>query len=282
MPSLYQQLVSKNRSAWAVRTCLSTKKRPETIRFSLGGSSDETQAGILADGATGVGETVEMQCIPIYSLLLALGNPTVDFLSLDIEGAEFQVLRTIPWDKVDIRALSVETQFAGDVMEGSRRDIFDLLLGVGFSHLGSLARDDIFVRLSDGGKSQRIGFSEVARRPMPRLCEFSRVPKEKLADHCRINYPRYHPWMDFLTHQTPFLRDFMAHHPPDAASLPCLSNTLCSWTLEALVSTLSFKIHWKTVLSDNCLVLQQGTVVASIDLQGNPLWQDGLRKLQRK
>ena len=44
----------------------------------------------------------------IYSLLLALGNPTVDFLSLDIEGAEFQVLRTIPWDKVDIRALSVE------------------------------------------------------------------------------------------------------------------------------------------------------------------------------
>ena len=58
------------------------------------------------------GEIVQMQCLPLYSLLLALGNPTVDFLSLDIEGAEFQVLKTIPWDKVDIRALSVETQFA--------------------------------------------------------------------------------------------------------------------------------------------------------------------------
>ena len=195
MPPLYEQLVSKNRSTWAIRTCLSTKKRPETIRFSLGGSSDETQPGILAESASGVGETVEMQCMPIYSLLLALGNPTVDFLSLDIEGAEYQVLRTIPWDKVDIRALSVETQFAGDVLDGSRKDIFDLLLGVGFSHLGSLARDDIFVRLPPNEKSPRIGLSEVATRPMPRLCEFSRVPKEKLADHCRVHYPRYryHP-----------------------------------------------------------------------------------------
>ena len=31
------------------------------------------------------------QCFPIYSLILAAGNPTVDYLSLDIEGAEIQV-----------------------------------------------------------------------------------------------------------------------------------------------------------------------------------------------
>ena len=35
------------------------------------------------------------QCIPIYSLILATGNPTVDYLSLDIEGAEIQVLYPI-------------------------------------------------------------------------------------------------------------------------------------------------------------------------------------------
>ena len=136
------------------------------------------------------GEIVEMQCLPLYSLLLALGNPTVDFLSLDIEGAEFQVLKTIPWDKVDIRALSVETQFAGDVLGGSREDIVELLTSVGFSHFGSLARDDIFVRLPPGGKSPGIGWPEVGKRLMPRLCEFSRVTKDKLVDHCRIHYPR--------------------------------------------------------------------------------------------
>ena len=42
----------------------------------------------------------QIQCLPLFSLLLALDNPTVDYLSLDIEGAELRVLETIPWEKV--------------------------------------------------------------------------------------------------------------------------------------------------------------------------------------
>jgi len=34
---------------------------------------------------------VEVTCLPLTSLLMALGNPTVHYLSLDIEGAELQV-----------------------------------------------------------------------------------------------------------------------------------------------------------------------------------------------
>ena len=49
-----------------------------------------------------------MQCLPLYSLLLALGNPKVDYLSLDIEGAEEAVLKTIPWEKVDISIIGLE------------------------------------------------------------------------------------------------------------------------------------------------------------------------------
>ena len=108
-----------------------------------------------------------------------------------MEGAEYQVLKTIPWDNVDIRTLSVETQFAGAVLEGSRKDIIDLLTGVGYSHLGSLARDDIFVRLPPGGRSPRIKLSDVARRLMPRFCEFSRVLMEELASHYNLHRPRY-------------------------------------------------------------------------------------------
>ena len=36
------------------------------------------------------------------SLLLALNNPKVNYFSLDIEGAELQVLRSVPWQLVDI------------------------------------------------------------------------------------------------------------------------------------------------------------------------------------
>jgi hypothetical protein len=36
-----------------------------------------------------------------------MGNPTVNLLVLDIEGAETLVLRTIPWDLVDIEVISI-------------------------------------------------------------------------------------------------------------------------------------------------------------------------------
>ena len=35
-------------------------------------------------------------------MLLALDNPKVNYFSLDIEGAEIQVLRSVPWQLVDI------------------------------------------------------------------------------------------------------------------------------------------------------------------------------------
>ena len=39
-----------------------------------------------------MGTSYDLQCFPLYSLLLAVGNPTINFLSLDIEGAEFLVI----------------------------------------------------------------------------------------------------------------------------------------------------------------------------------------------
>ena len=71
--------------------------------------------------------TVQMQCLPLFrfvellsnlsdrhhlklslqSLILALGNPRVDLLSLDIEGAEYLVLQTIPWEQVPFDICSI-------------------------------------------------------------------------------------------------------------------------------------------------------------------------------
>ena len=44
-------------------------------------------------------------CLPFFSILLAMGNPTVDYFSLDVEGAELPILKTIPWDKVNIKVM---------------------------------------------------------------------------------------------------------------------------------------------------------------------------------
>lgn len=54
-------------------------------------------------GTNSTSETVQVQCFPLYSILLAVNRTTVDFFSLDVEGSELDVLNTIPWHKVDIK-----------------------------------------------------------------------------------------------------------------------------------------------------------------------------------
>jgi len=53
-----------------------------------------------------VAGTLNVQCLPVYSILLAVNRTTVDVFSLDIEGNELDVLQTIPFDKVDIKVYS--------------------------------------------------------------------------------------------------------------------------------------------------------------------------------
>ena len=52
-------------------------------------------------------EEIQVVCFPFHSILFAIGNPSVDYFSLDIEGIELDVLKTIPWDKVDIKVANM-------------------------------------------------------------------------------------------------------------------------------------------------------------------------------
>merc|ERR1719460_1874786 len=84
-------------------------------------------SGLVPKPATATeGEEVtafEMQCMPLYTILLAMGNPTVHYFSLDVEGSEFPILKTIPFDKVDIKVLDIEVNHAGSIFPGSFKDI---------------------------------------------------------------------------------------------------------------------------------------------------------------
>lgn len=93
--------------------------------------------------------TERAQCFPLYTVLLALGNPTVDYLVLDIEGAELQVLRTVPWDKVDIRVLDIEMAHAGEIFDGSQAEIRQLLADNGYRLADRVNIDDLYVKADD-------------------------------------------------------------------------------------------------------------------------------------
>jgi len=44
----------------------------------------------------------------LYSFLVALNVSIVDYLSVDVEGLELKILKTIPFDKVLIKVITVE------------------------------------------------------------------------------------------------------------------------------------------------------------------------------
>ncbi|CAL4174775.1 unnamed protein product, partial [Meganyctiphanes norvegica] len=105
-PVNYESLLEKNRKSWSVNRCLSLKTRPTKVMFkldfSVGRVVNETR------GDTPYWQR-EVECLPLYSLMLALNVSTIDYFSLDVEGDELPILKTIPWDKLNIKTLSVES-----------------------------------------------------------------------------------------------------------------------------------------------------------------------------
>ena len=86
----------------ATNVCLSINDYPRKMDFDaadvFGGvvASDHAPGQQLQRQRDGISKEkghsqYKTQCLPIYSLILAAGNPTVDYLSLDIEGAEIKV-----------------------------------------------------------------------------------------------------------------------------------------------------------------------------------------------
>ena len=76
--------------------------------------------------------TIKSLCFPLYSILSAVGNPTVHYFSLDVEGSELPILKTIPFDKVDIKVFDIEIKHAGRIFPGSYRDITKFMYSKGY------------------------------------------------------------------------------------------------------------------------------------------------------
>jgi len=161
-PEGFARCEQVNRKAHLIQTCLGTKETPYFTNFDITGgvvkvtntSAYQVTAGFASTGENGY--NLKLQCFPLYSLLLSLGNPTVNLFVLDIEGYELSVLETIPWDKVDIEVLDIETDLAGVFQKDSSREkIINLMDKNGydrFDHRNDIHewtqknQNDLFVR----------------------------------------------------------------------------------------------------------------------------------------
>ena len=90
---LYISNSLQHRKSWLLENCLSTNSTPETVDFDASGLF----GGIIHEGRKpGVDpkefgfrikknfpykrRTIKVQCFPLFSILMALGNPTVHYL----------------------------------------------------------------------------------------------------------------------------------------------------------------------------------------------------------
>ncbi len=69
---------------------------------------DKTSGGSTGKHTLGGSTVRQVYCFPFYSMMLALNRTHIDYFSLDVEGLELDILKMIPFDKLDISVLSVE------------------------------------------------------------------------------------------------------------------------------------------------------------------------------
>ncbi|XP_076065895.1 protein Star-like isoform X2 [Oratosquilla oratoria] len=110
-PSNYEKLLFKHRKAFLSPACLAPTSYPTAVSFQQQANQGHIIGSVdNPSGNVELGDIVKVQCFPLYSYLMALNTSTVDYFSLDVEGAELSVLKTIPWDKVDIKVGPVPCQ----------------------------------------------------------------------------------------------------------------------------------------------------------------------------
>merc|ERR1719369_995733 len=86
---------------------------------------------------------VEVPCFPLYTMMLATNMTEVDFMILDTQGTEFGILKSIPWDKVNIKKLCVEKDLGDD--EDNDRKLSDFMISKNYK-MEDMYKDYIFTR----------------------------------------------------------------------------------------------------------------------------------------
>ena len=147
-PENHRVLLTKNRRALVLRACLSPSRRPTLTKFRLAkaGSGVSSLHKNIASTSESVNETY-VQCFTLNSVMSAIGAQRVDFMVLDVEGAELQILETIDWTRLSVDVFSIE--YARPGRQDQLRKIRDFFSKTdSYKEVGMLDHQDvIFMRV---------------------------------------------------------------------------------------------------------------------------------------
>lgn len=87
----------------------------------------------------------EVQTIPFYTILAAIGMTEIDYFSFDIEGSELAVLKTLPFHLVTFKVLIVEVMF---YTKEQKEELHELLLKNDYHFVKKMQVDRVYVHNS--------------------------------------------------------------------------------------------------------------------------------------
>jgi FkbM family methyltransferase len=158
---IWHQALRGNRSCAIDTRCVSTRTG-EKIAFLEVSSSAQTRTSPELSSVRAYADNGDaasalrlensreylVETVSLNDLLQSHGAPRViDYISIDTEGGELEILRSFDFEKYAVRAISVEHNYKPDV----RAAIFDLLSSKGFvrKHVEVSFWDDWYVAAAD-------------------------------------------------------------------------------------------------------------------------------------
>ncbi len=117
-PGAFQELLKLHRNAYLLNACLSPSPQSTKLNFTTAGVLGGLERFMESTHKKWImrvqqlKQPLTVQCFPLFSVLSALGVDHVDYFSLDVEGAELDILKTIPFDRITFDVMTVEYHVA--------------------------------------------------------------------------------------------------------------------------------------------------------------------------
>ena len=178
--------IATSRKSQALQSCVSQTTSPTTQNISNNrGTSNKTQE-------------LTIQCFPIFSMILGVGNPNIDILFLNNFKETYNVLRTIPWKKVDIDAIAVKTN--SDKIDTESSNIIKYLKEQEYDQVNTLYDTLVFAKLKAGQVCPSFRGKEFLKRQSRHRCHIFSQDQENADSFCQNNFP-----LDFPAPSSPRL-----------------------------------------------------------------------------
>lgn len=175
-PAAQQTILHKHRKCHLMKGALSTESHyPSTHELIMAGGVggftediEKSKGGVVKDAiresrtiegshAEFSGKKVNVTCFPLHVIMAELAVPTVDYWSLDTEGAEPGIIENTDFSKIEVGVMTIET------VPETRQTIYDTMIKNGFVRIKSLGQDDAYANPSYFSK-RSIPFPENACR----------------------------------------------------------------------------------------------------------------------